>query len=445
MTRRADDRVGTMFGRYELRSLLGAGGMGEVYRAYDTVKDRTVAVKLLRPEFATDVSFQQRFRRESKLAARLQEPHVIPVHDWGEINGVPFIEMRLVEGRSLGEILRSEGRLDPSRATSIVAQVASALDAAHATGLVHRDVKPDNVLLTASDFAYLVDFGIAHIGGETGLTSAGSAIGSFAYMAPERFKGTTGPTADVYSLACLLYECLTGQTPFPPGEVAQVMGAHLLTPPPRPGMTRSGLAAFDDVIARGMAKRPEQRFPSAGELARAAAAAATPQEATQPAAGFDQKQNTRAFSHYWPNPDGTGYAPYSEHVRQPDTPPERRGFGRGQLVLAVAAAATLVAALVGVLLAVFGHVGGDTAGRSPALTPLPAPSFTTPESTLATQPTIASSTPAHPVFTSPPGADAQGWIGYPAARCDPGSQPAAMARTTQSVLVVCQIQPGTFY
>jgi serine/threonine protein kinase, bacterial len=444
-SRRADSRVGTMFGRYELRSLLGAGGMGEVYRAYDTVKGRTVAIKILRPEFAADDHFQERFRRESRLAARLQEPHVIPVHDWGEINGVLYIEMRLVEGRSVGAVLQAEGRLDPSRATSIVAQVASALDAAHAAGLVHRDIKPDNVLLTASDFAYLVDFGIAHIGGETGLTSAGSAIGSFAYMAPERFKGPTGPEADVYSLACLLYECLTGQTPFPQGDVAQMMAAHIMTPPPRPSTTRVGLEAFDDIIARGMAKRPELRFPSAGELARTATVAASPQAPTEPAAGFDRGQGARGFSQSWPNPGATGYAPHGDHPRQPDAPQERKGFGRGQLVLAVASAAMLTAALVAVLWVLFGHAGEKNDGASQAQATSPAMSFTTPESTMTAEPTTESSTPSPPSIVSPPGADEQGWIGYPAARCEPGTQPAAMARTTQSVLVVCQTQPGTFY
>src|ERR1700761_2099289 len=179
-------RLGTRFGPYELQSLIGVGGMGEVYRAYDTVKDRTVAVKVLRAEMAADPNYQERFRRESRMAARLQEPHVIPVHDFGDIRGVLFIDMRLVDGGSLKDLLRAQGALEPLRAVRIIAQVAAALDAAHAEGLVHRDVKPENVLLPREDFAYLVDFGIAHSSGDAGVTASGSVIGSSAYMATER-------------------------------------------------------------------------------------------------------------------------------------------------------------------------------------------------------------------------------------------------------------------
>ena len=268
-------RVGTQFGPYELQSLIGEGGMGEVYRAYDTVRERLVAIKLLRTEVAADQSFQQRFRRESRVAARLQEPHVIPVHDFGDIDGVLYIDMRLVEGASLKDDLLAKGALPPTRAVSIVSQVAAALDAAHGNGLVHRDIKPENVLLTPDDFAYLVDFGIAHGGGETNVTSTGLVIGSCAYMAAERFSGGRGgPAADVYSLTCLLYECLTGRPPFEAGDVRQMMGAHMFSPPPRPSIMRRGInRAFDDVVAKGMAKEPTDRYATAGELARAAAAA----------------------------------------------------------------------------------------------------------------------------------------------------------------------------
>ena len=208
-------RLGTHFGSYELQELIGVGGMGEVYRAYDTVRERMVALKLLRTDVAADPSYQDRFRRESRIAARLQEPHVIPVHDFGEIDGVLYIDMRLVEGASVKDELRVNGVLPPARAVSIIGQVAAALDAAHANGLVHRDIKPENVLLTPDDFAYLVDFGIAYGGGEATVTKTGLIIGSCAYMATERLSGKAGgPASDVYSLTCLLYECLTGRAPF---------------------------------------------------------------------------------------------------------------------------------------------------------------------------------------------------------------------------------------
>jgi serine/threonine protein kinase len=411
-------RVGTMFGPYELQSLLGVGGMGEVYRAYDTAKDRTVALKLLRAEMSADAGFQERFRRESRIAARLQEPHVVPVHDFGEINGVLYIDMRLVEGDNVHAVLQKTGPFDPARAASIVGQVAAALDAAHASGLVHRDVKPENVLLTANDFAYLVDFGIAHLGGDTGLTSAGAAIGSCAYMAPERFTGgRVGPAADVYSLACLLYECLTGSAPYPTGELSQLMGAHIMSPPPRPSVTRPGVGvAFDAVIARGMAKQPEDRFSSAGDLARAANAAATAAQAPtamSPAAA--QTAPPRQFA----------------AVSPPQSPPSRTGFGLGRWLLA-GAAFGVCAAAVG--LALWLALGHNKPGEVAA-----------PPTTSQATPTPPTSTSTPPAPAALPGTDAQGFIDYPGARCDAGTSPAALARTTQSVFVVCRTGPGEFY
>ncbi|GAA5084605.1 protein kinase domain-containing protein [Nocardia iowensis] len=271
-------RIGTRFGPYELRSLLGRGGMGEVYEAYDTVKDRVVAVKLLPTDLAKDPIFQQRFRRESQAAARLAEPHVIPIHDWGEIDGVLYIDMRLVRGHDLRSVLRGDGPLTPARAIGIIEQIAAALDAAHAEGLVHRDVKPANILVTASDFAYLADFGIARSAQDPDMTATGAAaVGSYSYIAPERFEnGPVTGTTDVYSLACVLYECLTGTQPFRADAMSALIHAHISTPPPRPSAVRPGVpAALDEVIARGMAKRPTDRYSTAGGLASAAKSALT--------------------------------------------------------------------------------------------------------------------------------------------------------------------------
>ncbi|MFR9752025.1 protein kinase domain-containing protein [Nocardia sp. 004] len=277
-------RTGTRFGPYELRSLLGKGGMGEVYEAYDTVKDRMVAVKLLPDEFAQDPIYQVRFRRESQAAARLADPHVIPIHDWGVIDGVLFIDMRLVRGVDLRTLLRSQGPLSPARAVGIIEQIAAALDAAHRADLVHRDVKPANILVTDADFAYLADFGIAHTEGDSAVTLVGMAIGSYIYMAPERFD--TGPVtgrADVYSLACVLHECLTGATPFPSASMSVLIKAHLTDPPPRPSAGADGIPpALDEVVIRGMAKDPADRFPTATALARAARAALTPVSPAEP-------------------------------------------------------------------------------------------------------------------------------------------------------------------
>ncbi|MGA9493886.1 MAG: serine/threonine-protein kinase [Mycobacterium sp.] len=273
-------RAGSMFGKYRLNRLLGQGGMGEVYEAHDTSKDRTVALKILPGELSRDDGFRTRFQRESRAAAMLEEPHAIPIHDWGEIEGNLYIDMRLVRGQDLHELLR-RGPLEPERAVGIIRQIAAALDAAHAQGLIHRDVKPPNILITAvEDFAYLIDFGIAENRGDTRLTVAGSAIGSFDYMAPERFENRpTTPAVDTYSLASVLFEALTGQPPFKAGSMEQVIAAHLSSPPPRPSAINPRVpAAFDDVIARGMAKDPDDRYGSPGALGRAAqrALGATP-------------------------------------------------------------------------------------------------------------------------------------------------------------------------
>ena len=258
--------------------------MGEVYEAYDTSKNRVVALKMLNRELATDPTFVQRFRRESHAMASVQEPHVIPVHDWGEVDGVLYIDMRLVKGVDLKERLQQYGRLTPVEAVQVVEQIAFALDAAHEIGLVHRDVKPANILLTGNLFAYPVDFGIAHSATDPQLTSAGSAVGSMAYMAPERFESVPmSPSVDTYALTCVLYECLVGRVPYPVNSLAGAIGSHQMAPAPRPSAADSTLATFDPVVERGMAKRPDQRYATPVELARAARAALIQAERSTPA------------------------------------------------------------------------------------------------------------------------------------------------------------------
>ncbi|HEU4362160.1 MAG TPA: protein kinase [Mycobacterium sp.] len=274
-------RVGSRFGPYQLLRLLGRGGMGEVYAAEDTRKQRVVALKLISEQFSGNPVFRERMQREANEAGRLTEPHVVPIHDYGEIDGLMYVEMRLIDGTDLSTMLKRSGPLSPSRAVAIVRQIASALDAAHASGVMHRDVKPENILVTADDFAYLVDFGIARAAGDPGLTQTGTAMGTYNYMAPERFTGDEASySADIYSLACVLVECLTGSPPYRAASVEQAVGAHLTAPPPRPSQLQPGRvpAALDAVIARGMAKRPEERYRSAGELARAAHEALTEPE-----------------------------------------------------------------------------------------------------------------------------------------------------------------------
>ena len=267
---------GIEFGHYRLLELLGRGGMGEVYRAYDTTTDRVVAVKLLPAGLAQDEAYQARFRREAHAAAQLNDPHIIPIHRYGEIDGRLYLDMRIVEGTDLGHILaNSPGGIAPTRAVGLIRQVATALDAAHRMGLVHRDIKPSNILVTANGFAYLIDFGIARAVEQTALTGTGATVGTFAYMAPERLRtGVADTRSDIYALTCVLYECLTGARAFDGEGVEQLITSHLFTPPPRPTALNPRLpAAFDQVVAIGLAKEPDQRYQSVLQLADAAEAA----------------------------------------------------------------------------------------------------------------------------------------------------------------------------
>src|SRR3954466_14181851 len=277
MSDERESRVGSQIGPYRLRRLLGKGGMGEGYEAEDTVKDRIVALKLLPESASHDPVFRKRLQREAHSAGRLQEPHVVPIHDYGEVDGVMFVDMRMIDGTDLRKVLKNYGPMTPARAVAIVRQIASALDAAHEAGIMHRDVKPENILLTRDDFAYLVDFGIANAATDEKLTELGTAVGTYAYMAPERFTNDKVTyRADIYALACVLHECLTGGQPYPADSVSVVITAHLMNPIPRPSQARPGIPqAFDEVIARGMAKDPKDRYATAGDLAMAAHEALT--------------------------------------------------------------------------------------------------------------------------------------------------------------------------
>ena len=277
-----DPRVGTELAGYRIESLLGSGGMGVVYLAEDLRLKRRVALKVLAAAVAEDRSFRDRFLRESELAASIDHPNIVPVYEAGTAEDLLFIAMRYVEGRDLKARL-GRGRLDPADAIGLLAQVSSALDAAHARGLVHRDVKPSNVLLDTgarpdgSDHVYLADFGITkRVSEESRLGDDGHILGTIDYVAPEQIAGdAVDGRADVYSLGCVLYECLVGHAPFPRASDLAVVFAHLEAEPPTPSSERPELpAALDAVIARALAKEPEQRYASCNELARAALAVA---------------------------------------------------------------------------------------------------------------------------------------------------------------------------
>jgi hypothetical protein len=276
VTAQATVGIGSDVLGYRIEALAGQGGMGVVYRAHDVRLKRTVALKLIAPRFALDGRFRDRFERETELAMALEHPNVVPIHDAGEFDGQLYLVMRYVAGIDVRSLLRTEGALEPRRALGIVAQVAQALDAAHAKGLVHRDVKPSNVLLDAAEHVYLADFGLTRRFADDGAQFADArSLGTPAYLAPEQIEG--GPVdgrADVYSLGCLLFECLTGEPPFVAPSRLAVAWAHLEEEPPRISARDRRLPdALDAVIRKAMAKRPEERYPTCAELVASAEAA----------------------------------------------------------------------------------------------------------------------------------------------------------------------------
>jgi serine/threonine-protein kinase len=274
-----DPRVGTTLAGYHIESLIGRGGMSVVYLAEQDFPKRKVALKLLSTDLARDPKFRERFVRESNLAASIEHPNIIPIYGAGDSEGLLYIAMRYIGGGDLKALIESEGHLPPERAMSIVGQVAGALDAAHAAGLVHRDVKPSNILLgvragpSSPDHAYLSDFGLTkRVLSDSGITGTGVFVGTLDYAAPEQFEGKTldGRT-DVYSLGCVLFECLTGELPYQRDQDAALMYAHLMAPAPSITEKRPELPkAIDGVIAKAMAKAPADRYATAGELVAAA-------------------------------------------------------------------------------------------------------------------------------------------------------------------------------
>jgi len=365
--------VGKRIGDLELVGRIGEGGMGVVERAHDHRLDRDVAVKLLTPGLLADPNARARFDRECRIAATLQHPNVVPVYDVGDDDGQTYIVMMLIDGPDLARALADSGPFDPSRAVVIIGQVAAALDTAHERDLVHRDVKPGNVLLARSggaDHAYLTDFGLARAIGEASpMSRSNVALGTLGYVAPEQLEGNAiDGRADIYSLACVTYELLTGVPPFGRSTERALITAHLTEPPPAASAARSGLPpALDAVIVRGMAKRPADRYQSAGEFAKALARARTAPVATSP---------PPAMTVPLPPPPAAGMATVA-FTRPPTPPPPAPAPARASRTPLLAGILVIVLLLVlGGLGAVF-VLGGqgtgpdETTEPSPGATPTP--------------------------------------------------------------------------
>ncbi len=267
-------RTGQTIAGYRVEEVIASGGMGVVYRATQLSLGRTVALKVLAHHLSADPEFRERFRREAALQARLEHPNIVTVYEAGETDEGLFLALKLVEGTDLRRLIES-GELSPERALRLLDQIASALDAAHEAGLVHRDIKPRNVLVDGRDHAYLADFGLTKSSDSGGLTRTGTYMGSLDYVSPEQVRGeqVTG-ASDRYALAAVLYECLAGEVPFPHDTEAALLYAHVSEPPPRLTKRRPDLPPeLDAVIARGLAKEPAERYPSAASLVRDAQAA----------------------------------------------------------------------------------------------------------------------------------------------------------------------------
>jgi CheY-like chemotaxis protein/predicted Ser/Thr protein kinase len=270
-----DARLGTVIAGYRIEERIGRGGMGVVYRAEHLNLRRRAAIKIIAPDLAESSGFRERFTREARIAAALQHPNIVTVYDAGEVDGLLYLAMQYIEGEDLSAILQKDGRLRPYRAIDVCRQVAAALDAAHAMGLIHRDVKPANVLIEGRT-AFLTDFGLTKQleGTNAQITRVGDVVGTIHYVAPEQIEGRkVSARTDVYALGCLLYHCLSGQVPFAHETDVAVIYAHLSEEPTKLSTLRRDLPeGLDAVVAKALDKSPDRRFPSCGDMISAARA-----------------------------------------------------------------------------------------------------------------------------------------------------------------------------
>jgi hypothetical protein len=416
--------IGSVFAGHRIEAEAGRGGMGVVYVATHLALQRRVALKLIAPDLAADEGFRARFQQESMTAASIDHPNVIPIYHAGEEDGKLYITMRYVEGTDLRAMIAQHGEIAPGATARIVSEVASALDAAHARGLVHRDVKPANVLIGGAGQAYLTDFGLTkHAGSQSGLTKTGMFVGTLDYIAPEQLQGgEVDARVDVYALGCVLYQALTGKVPYPRDSEPAKIWAHMQEPPPSVAEFPDVPAQFEDVIRRAMAKSPDERYPSAGDLGRAAVAAAesrtlaggersvatgdaapsgvtavplppptgapTHAQAPQPAAGQAQPPAgpppsgvpawqaggpAQAPAAGWSQPGAGGYGPPGDTAVPP----------RNWLPFAAAGAALVVIAAVVAVIASSGGGGGNKPAPPVASNTTPTATTTTPAASTA--------------------------------------------------------------
>jgi YVTN family beta-propeller protein len=351
-----DLHPGDVFAGHRITGVAGRGGMGVVYRAVQLDLDRAVALKLIAPDLAEDASFRERFTRESRLAASIDHPNVIPVYYTGESDGALYIAMRYVDGSDLRTLVRAAGRLDPPRAAHIVAQVASALDAAHQRGIVHRDVKPANVLLGAGDHAYLTDFGLTkRIASHTGSTRSGGWVGTLGFVAPEQIRGErVDARADIYALGCMLFHCLAGGPPYQRDSDEATLWAHLHDDAPSlRANAPDAPPALQGVIDRALAKDPDDRYQSAGDLGRAALAAVGRHEEPRRERLVARGAAAPAEVETAPSPDQAPTVLAEPAAR-------RRGARRPVWVWALAAVPVLALAVVAAVLLSGGSGGSPT-------------------------------------------------------------------------------------